>query len=335
MTKKQTSQAQALAVLLMMFHHYFLSPEKCAGFTPISENVLLRAAWFSKIAINLFAFISGYGLYASLSKCNQSSTGSFLKEAFPKILSRIFSLYIKVWIALLLCKGIDFAFLHQTVFDWKECILNILCIQTTYDGSYWYVQQYIAMLLLTPPVLLILQKDSKVLVKILSFLCFGAGIVLFRFIGWLQLIIFILYLMGILFKAFCLYEKVEKVKFFAHPLTSLLLMILVIIVRVLLAKDHTFMKGDVLFAPIVVYAFPRLTLFVKPLHFVLEKVGKHNTYMWLTHLTVYILTLNIGRTIIHYPVLYFLCSTTLTLFVAILLDILEKLLRKPFTKKER
>lgn len=75
-SKYDTSCAKGLAILLMLVHHCFLSPNRYKGqvvdFSPFSESEINAIALSFKICVAIFVFISGYGIACSMMKMKKA-----------------------------------------------------------------------------------------------------------------------------------------------------------------------------------------------------------------------------------------------------------------------
>lgn len=60
-TKKDTALVKGVAILMMLFHHCFVSAERYAGyemdFFPLTESQTITIASFFKICVALFVFL--------------------------------------------------------------------------------------------------------------------------------------------------------------------------------------------------------------------------------------------------------------------------------------
>ena len=70
---KYTSQAmKGIAIVMMLFHHQYLSRKRFEGFTvsfaPFADDTMIYMCSVFKICVPIYAFISGYGLYLSYRK---------------------------------------------------------------------------------------------------------------------------------------------------------------------------------------------------------------------------------------------------------------------------
>ena len=115
LTRTNTKQLKAVAILLMLAHHLFTFPDRIPyGLSPatsimISNTELTRCIGvFGKICVSIFMFLGGYGLYAS------STTDTDGCHIPKKTLNRhIFSLYSAYWKVFLIFIPINFLFFHN------------------------------------------------------------------------------------------------------------------------------------------------------------------------------------------------------------------------------
>ena len=72
-TKEQSKMIQGLAIIMMLYHHLFATPE-IFGIEYFSLlniggiNIEQKMAWFFKICVGIFAFMVGYGYAYSKNK---------------------------------------------------------------------------------------------------------------------------------------------------------------------------------------------------------------------------------------------------------------------------
>lgn len=73
-SRDDTNLAKGVALLLMMFHHCFLSEDRFEDYTiifsPLGKQMTMDIAAFFKICVGMFAFLSTYGITISLKKVN-------------------------------------------------------------------------------------------------------------------------------------------------------------------------------------------------------------------------------------------------------------------------
>lgn len=140
-TKKQSSMIQGIAILLMMYHHFFLDPSEL-DISYHNIELVKSVAWFGKICVGMFAFVSGYGIFHVFSKIEKAVFYTSLKREYGAVLFRLFQLLLKYWYVLFLFKGIDF-FIRKEQIDIVEFLKNFFVIDVSYNGTWWYMQQYI------------------------------------------------------------------------------------------------------------------------------------------------------------------------------------------------
>ena len=76
---KYASQAmKGIAIVMMLFHHQYLSRKRFEGFTvsfaPFADDTMIYMCSVFKICVPIYAFISGYGLYLSYRKKRSAHT---------------------------------------------------------------------------------------------------------------------------------------------------------------------------------------------------------------------------------------------------------------------
>lgn len=106
-SKEDTKKVKGLAIILMLFHHCFLSKDRYKGheivFKPFSEAFITKTALSMKICVCIFVFISAYGLTLAMS--------NYTKDTLSKMNKRM----IKRWIRLM--NGFFFIFLSLHLYS--------------------------------------------------------------------------------------------------------------------------------------------------------------------------------------------------------------------------
>lgn len=68
-SKEDSLKCKGFAILIMLFHHMYMSPERYEGyvisFAPLSEEMVNQIADFLKICVGLYVFVSAFGLTVS------------------------------------------------------------------------------------------------------------------------------------------------------------------------------------------------------------------------------------------------------------------------------
>ena len=84
---RQTNIAKGFAILLLMWHHlFFNSPKNNNAFETILifQDIPIECyiARFCKVCVSIFLFLSGYGLYKSWQKAQNSHSSWGIKQKF-------------------------------------------------------------------------------------------------------------------------------------------------------------------------------------------------------------------------------------------------------------
>lgn len=139
-TLQKSNQLKSIAILMMLCLHLFnqdykglFKPLVFIGQQPLSYYISL----FSDACVPIFAFVSGYGLYASFS----NNSNNYLK----KNILRTKKLYIRYWIILLLFVVILGYLVGTEGYpgSWRKFFLNFTGIMPSYNGAWWYFTIYI------------------------------------------------------------------------------------------------------------------------------------------------------------------------------------------------
>lgn len=348
-TKEQSTMLQGVAILLMMFHHFFLSLDFCP-FIVVYADLVLKVAWFGKICVGIFAFVSGYGMYYVMQKVDKTRFFGALGSGLRISVRKIVSLYLKCWLILFLTKGIDLIF-YQEVPDPVEFVKNMFTISLSYNGSLWYLQQYVQMMIILPFLDLFFtsfeDKKEQNKKKICYFTCV-ATVCLLAFMGrtlypplWiflkglpekLRLSYTTVFVVGYLVAKYSIFHKcngsIQKYPQAVQTGIGLLLTAAVVVLRMKLATDAAYATLDFIFAPILIYGLVLLLKKSRVLGKILYCLGICSTYMWFLHGWMY------GKTFVQmvnmrlYTLQFYLIQVCINFAVACLLVGMERGVRR-------
>ena len=334
-TKKQSVMIQGIAVLLMMYHHFFLNPSELA-LSYGNIELVKSTAWFGKICVGMFAFVSGYGIYYGLSALQNERLLTALRLSYRSILLRLLRLFGKYWYVLLVFKAIDFGIRKEPFYPaefWK----NFFAIDVSYNGTWWYMQQYVLMMLLAPLLHLLFasfREKERRTKRIFYGAIMAVGIVTGFFL-WLQdpegFLAFIhelrpsflaIFFVGYLFSRFSVYKKIsekisiEKMPGILKAVIGLVLIAAMVGLRIWVTPDPSFARYDFVIVPIFVTGVLLLLEQVKVLAEASLFVGKYATYMWLIHTFLFAYTEKLCMQYISGFFLFYLVQVGITLCVA-------------------
>ena len=356
-TKEQSACLQGVAILLMIHHHFFndlsIYGEALSFWNPA---VAVRVAWFGKICVGVFAFVSGYGTCKVLKKRGESSL---------RVCSRqVLHLLLRYWCVLILFMGLFFALGIRT-FEAKEFLLNFFCIKTTYNGAFWYVQQYFIMMILMTLFEGFLRLMAQYKAKgwkrfsekerlegviygllILGGIAWGMMAILLptareglkQFIDVIRIAFVAIFFMGWLLAKYKIYDilfdKFENLKLPIRVGIGFVLIIIVVTIRTYLADSPAYARMDFLLVPVFVLGVLMILGRVEILLKVFGGLGRISAYMWLIHLFIFELTKDWITKSIHSHLLFYLIELGLNILVGILLYFVEKKLKKKAIAKQ-
>jgi hypothetical protein len=167
LSRQQTSQLKAIAILMMLFMHLF-QRDYHGLFEPLvflwGQPLSYYFALFSDACVPIFCFVSGYGLYFKYQNRSQMYVKSNIK--------RIIKLYINYWIILLLFAVGLGLYLGKTEYigGFQKFALNFLALDTSYNGAWWFFFTYIVLVITSPFFFKILKKRSSYILLIAALL---------------------------------------------------------------------------------------------------------------------------------------------------------------------
>lgn len=287
MSKTDSKILYGIAILLMIFHHVFMNPSslgiECYEITHLF-------AWFGKICVAIYAFISGYGLMASFSAEYENVMKKFISE-YKKVIKRIITFYFCYWLMFVLFVP-GYLFFSNRNFDIKEYIMNFWGLSFTYNGAWWYVKQYVIMLFIFPTVAIICTRIRKLkgylpeilfaVVTIIMFIMFYSDFIFLKKIANSVFITYILiFVEGIIFQKSVFFDKLVCI-LQRKCLVSLAVGCICIVTRIVVSKGPAYCLVDiVMIAPFCI----SICALVKKVRVnnIFSYFGEFSIYMWLTH----------------------------------------------------
>lgn len=155
---------KGITIIIMVFHHLFLDSdwvleENWFFSIPIGDYSLeYFLAAFGKICISIYAFLSGYGLYASYQHKRQN-VGTIAK--------RVFSVLTNWWLIVLLC-FLPLAVICRQQINYKVLLNNLLLIENAWCPFADYLLFYVTAVITYPFIYWMLNKLNKPLLFFLG-----------------------------------------------------------------------------------------------------------------------------------------------------------------------
>lgn len=336
-TIQKSNQLKSIAILMMLCLHLFNKDYK-GMFTPLvfigQQPLSYYISLFSDACVPIFAFVSGYGLYASY-RNNQSG---FLK----KNTIRTKKLYLRYWIILLLFVVVLGFILGKEGYpgSWQKFILNLTGITTSYNGAWWYFTIYILFIFTSRFWFHLLEKVNPYLYFGVLFLIYliafyfrvyRSTIFEYPILQWMHTegALYFCTLFQFMLGAFALkYNWHQKVSvFFKNERYRNFLAIGGIIILMILHG----MVPNLIIAPFTALGFIFLFLEMnlgRIVDNVLDFFNSHSTNLWLIHMFIYLIYF---REIIYspqYPVLIFAWLVLWCLIASYLVNFIYNKLEK-------
>ncbi len=244
MTREQSAILRGIAILMMIYHHVFATPEiyELEYFSVLQfggVNVERYVAWFFKIALGIYLFVSGYGMYYVLKKRPvkdpaEESFAGYLFGCYRQSVAKLGRLYAQYWYALVVSMALVFLFDPDApVFSLKEFLLNMLGVSNSYNATWWYILQYVKMLLLLPLVAALFHRFSNpqqerkkwifyALTAVAALMCLLAGRfwlpelmdLIIRAAHGLRISFTLIFIVGYLMARFGVYQRISRLKIF-------------------------------------------------------------------------------------------------------------------------
>ncbi|MEG1926160.1 MAG: acyltransferase family protein [Ruthenibacterium sp.] len=154
LSKEDSKMLQGVAVLFMLYHHLFGFSDR----TP--KNLLLHDLGGTSVeqivaivmctCVPIYVFLTGYGHSASDKVLTPSSSfAAQIGRCFAISLQSLGKFISKYWLVLVIF--LPYGFFSGTFsFAWDTLFLTILGLDCKYNAEFWYVGEYIRLLLFTP-----------------------------------------------------------------------------------------------------------------------------------------------------------------------------------------
>lgn len=299
-SKNDMKMLQGVAILFMLALHLFAKKEINGLYVTFPEingvPLVYYLALFGDACVPIYLFVSGYGLYVSLSNKE-------VRSITKKNMYRILKLLSNFWIILFVFMFVAYIFGRFTeVFSggFTSFLLNFSLLSNSYNGAWWYVQTYVLLILLTPLMMNVVKKNNSLFIFLVSGTIY--------FLSYLQRIKHVIdigdntilvtsinatvllgtsqfaFIVGMIFAKDHIYTKIKEWLY-----TNSNKNVLCISGVVLLIIIHSFIESMII-APINAIIFICLFSIMSKAQWLqkyLIYMGKHSTNIWLIHMFFY------------------------------------------------
>lgn len=295
---KHTQIAKGVAIMLMMYHHLFVAPEKIyyeyfSVLNIFGVDIQTIVAYFCKICVGIFVFVSGIGLYYS----NSNKQGNIILQ-YKSLFFRALRFLTNFCIIFVIFIPIGI-FIGVYKFNIIDIVFAFFGMNTgRYTTAWWFVSCYLVLLFIFPcfNYLLSKQKIHKKLIVIFIYCSiyllgriiikfFGSNIFFNNYFWYLENVeILSVFFMGMLCARYNVYGKL--LNFFYNKINikiiSIIVLIISVVIRVIFSNTATSMRVDFIVVPIFVFAVTTL-LYDTSISKFFILMGKHSTNIWLSH----------------------------------------------------
>ncbi|MFJ5759891.1 acyltransferase [Neobacillus sp. NPDC093182] len=343
-TKGDIKVTKGMAIIFMLLLHLFGRKDVNGLYEtfPIINGVPLvyYIGLFGDACVPMFCFASGYGLFVSINKAK----GSIIKKNFERILK----LLINYWIVLVIFIVIGAIAGMSEILPGSpiKFFLNFFVLSNSYNGAWWFVQTYIILVLLAPPLFKVIKKYNSVILflisgfiylityiqRIIHFLDFGDGSSINPLVNAIVLVgtSQLPFIVGAIFAKEKIYSKLHNNlnKFKHKNLFSVggILMLFFL---------HSLYESMII-APItgiVFICFFNLIDKNQYIQKILDFIGSHSTNLWLTHMFFYLIIFPELTFAPKYPILIFCWLIILCLISSYIINLVYKPMIQYIDKK--
>ena len=321
-SKHHSLYLYGLAAIAMVYHHLFCIPDRLNGlWVPMpmlfGVNIELTIAWYCKLCVAIFAFLSGYGFvhYADRKWGNAINTKAVISFWF----SRLRKFYPRFWFIATIF--LTYGFLSRAIsLSLANLITTALGISTQFNGEWWYIKQYLVLVALFPALYMLFQgtRDNRhlSLKLILSVIITYAVSRLLH----AQFTYCLIFIEGIMVARYRIFDRVNlHFENTRHAgAIAIAIIMATFIIRTPLASEAASSFPDVIIIAPFIYSV--ISLLGSKKHRILASFGKHSTSLWLSHTFLIYYYFQPIILMPKYSVLIFFWALFLSLLVAILLD---------------
>lgn len=273
---------QAVAVMLMVWHHLFGFPERIAvPYVLVLDrffHIETFMSYFGRICIAVFAFVSGYGMRKKIA--NSCKKTGIIKnyQAVGLQLIKFFSRYWAVFFVFIPLGILLKVYPLEGIRFWK----GIAGRGAGYNHEWWYVGHYERFLLLFPIMILLTDVILKRVPVLIHILTAATAVAAFFLQDNVHFIVFVYFVEGMYFVDSQIFEVLYR-PFSRKPwlrlAAGMVLFVAVFLLRFKGLPDYL-LVAPFIFSVMLICKTEFLMHWLRP---VLLFVGKYSTYIWLTH----------------------------------------------------
>lgn len=316
MDKDQSLQLKGIAILMMLFLHLFNTMERVGECSTLvnffnGKPLVYVLARVCGMCVPIYLFISGYGLARSRSFDGRT------------LLRRLWRVFRRYWLVfgIFIPAGCFLAPEHYPG-STLECVLNFLALSDSYNGEWWFLLPYVLLLGLARWIVPQVRRSQPWQRTVVFFVLFALSVVgqNVKHVGgdlyFVHRLVQFLFVLPAFYAGACCACGGSDDAWYSRPLRHPFVWI------ALLLFVRCFLGASILN---VLFCVPFILLFVQlrmgsALQSVFRFLGRHSTYMWLTHTFYAYYFFHQQFYALRYPLLIYVALLAVTLLTAIPLE---------------
>ncbi len=152
-TVRETQKAKGMAILMLIFHHMFLSGgEACRGTWLVSSETVAIIARCARICVYMYVFFTAYGISLGLKKENGVAGGKYVCLRVWKLLAPYWFILVLIWVYYAINPVLSFGTNGYSI---KYALLDVIPLadimgESSHMLGSWYMNFALVEILLLP-----------------------------------------------------------------------------------------------------------------------------------------------------------------------------------------
>lgn len=171
LTKTDSLALKGIAIILMIFHHLFCETKRFdaynVSFFPFTQDFVVNVSLMMKICVSIFAFITGYGLFKSISVAalKRKDIAVWTVKRLLKTMSGFYFIYIITFLITLIIDGLPLKtyFANGAFKGIIYIFMDFLGISSLFGtprliATWWYMSAAVIFIIITPIINMVSRK---------------------------------------------------------------------------------------------------------------------------------------------------------------------------------
>lgn len=215
-SKTDTQIAKGLAILMMMYHHCFLSADRyesnVINFFPVNEDISLMIAGAMKLCVGIFAFLSAYGMakgyVGAQEKYGKNAAAAFAVRRYVKLITGFVAAYIVCYVGSWIFGPVPSKYYGTGIKSFICMLIDMTGLSDLFEtpmliGTWWYMTLAVILIFMMPFLMILWEKINYILVILLMTVPYFFGWEITDYVQWIGSVG-----LGIMFAQMNLFEKI-------------------------------------------------------------------------------------------------------------------------------